>query len=64
MNPIEIPGGDQCGGDFPTSDAARVRELLVRQVSAPVRWEESVLEMAELGESALLKSARERFSPG
>lgn len=33
----------------PNQDAARVRELLVRQVCAPVRWEESVQKMAELG---------------
>jgi [acyl-carrier-protein] S-malonyltransferase len=30
-------------------DAARVRDLLVRQVSAPVRWEESVAAMLALG---------------
>ncbi|NJC88812.1 MAG: ACP S-malonyltransferase [Desulfuromonas sp.] len=34
---------------MPNQDAARVRELLVRQVCAPVRWEESVRTMAELG---------------
>ncbi|HEY6839066.1 MAG TPA: ACP S-malonyltransferase [Geobacteraceae bacterium] len=34
---------------LPNGDKARVKELLVRQVSAPVRWEESVLKMAELG---------------
>jgi [acyl-carrier-protein] S-malonyltransferase len=33
----------------PNQDASRVRELLVRQVCAPVRWEESVQKMAELG---------------
>jgi [acyl-carrier-protein] S-malonyltransferase len=33
----------------PNQDAARVRELLTRQVTAPVRWEESVLKMAEMG---------------
>ncbi|MCM2263619.1 MAG: ACP S-malonyltransferase [Desulfuromonadales bacterium] len=33
----------------PNRDAACVRELLVRQVCAPVRWEESVQKMAELG---------------
>jgi len=31
------------------SDAQRVKELLVTQVSAPVRWEESVQNMAALG---------------
>ncbi len=33
----------------PNSDPARVRDLLVRQVCAPVRWDGSVLKMAELG---------------
>jgi [acyl-carrier-protein] S-malonyltransferase len=33
----------------PNSDVGRVKELLVAQVSAPVRWEESVQKMAELG---------------
>lgn len=34
---------------LPNTDETRIKELLVRQVSAPVRWEESVLKMAELG---------------
>ena len=34
---------------LPNSDCSRVRELLVAQVCAPVRWEESVLKMTELG---------------
>jgi [acyl-carrier-protein] S-malonyltransferase len=33
----------------PNQDAGRIKELLVAQVSAPVRWDESVLKMAELG---------------
>ena len=33
----------------PTEDPARIRELLVRQVTAPVRWEESVQRLVELG---------------
>lgn len=33
----------------PNSDAQRVKELLVAQVSAPVRWEESVQNMATAG---------------
>lgn len=33
----------------PNKDSARLTELLVRQVSAPVRWDESVACMAELG---------------
>lgn len=33
----------------PNQDASRVRELLVKQVSAPVRWQETIAEMARLG---------------
>lgn len=33
----------------PNESGARARELLVQQVTAPVRWEESVLQMAEQG---------------
>lgn len=33
----------------PNNDSAHLAELLVRQVSAPVRWDESVACMAELG---------------
>jgi [acyl-carrier-protein] S-malonyltransferase len=33
----------------PNSHADRVKDLLVAQVSAPVRWDESVVRMAELG---------------
>lgn len=33
----------------PNRDPGRVRELLVRQVTAPVRWEESIQRIAELG---------------
>jgi len=33
----------------PNESGARARELLVQQVTAPVRWEDSVLRMAELG---------------
>ncbi len=33
----------------PNSDAGRVKQLLVSQVSAPVRWDESVTTMADLG---------------
>jgi [acyl-carrier-protein] S-malonyltransferase len=34
---------------LPNSSGARVRELLVAQVCAPVRWDESVQKMAEVG---------------
>lgn len=33
----------------PNADAARVKDLLISQVSAPVRWDESVVKMKELG---------------
>lgn len=33
----------------PNGDSSRIRDLLVRQVSAPVRWEESVAAMAAMG---------------
>jgi [acyl-carrier-protein] S-malonyltransferase len=33
----------------PNQDAARVKDLLARQVTAPVRWEESVRCLADLG---------------
>jgi [acyl-carrier-protein] S-malonyltransferase len=33
----------------PNLDPARVRELLTRQVTAPVRWEESVQRLAAMG---------------
>jgi [acyl-carrier-protein] S-malonyltransferase len=34
---------------LPNADGGRVRDLLVSQVCAPVRWEESVQKMTELG---------------
>lgn len=33
----------------PNADSSRVRELLIRQVSAPVRWQETVVCMVNLG---------------
>ena len=39
----------------PNADAARVRELLVSQVSAPVRWDESVREMVRLGVTSFVE---------
>lgn len=55
----------------PTSDAARIRELLVAQVTAPVRWEESVQTIAklgvtrayELGSGSVLKGLVKRIAP-
>ncbi len=40
---------------LPNSDALRARDLLVAQVCAPVRWEESVLKMSELGVSRFIE---------
>jgi [acyl-carrier-protein] S-malonyltransferase len=34
---------------IPNQDASRVRQLLVRQVSAPVRWQETITCMVDLG---------------
>lgn len=39
----------------PNQDPARVAELLVRQVSAPVRWDESVRFMVDAGVSSFLE---------
>jgi [acyl-carrier-protein] S-malonyltransferase len=33
----------------PNMDALRLKDLLVRQVSSPVRWDESVANMAQSG---------------
>jgi [acyl-carrier-protein] S-malonyltransferase len=55
----------------PTQDAARIKELLVAQVTAPVRWEESIQAIAklgvtrayELGSGAVLKGLVKRIAP-
>ena len=39
----------------PNDDPARVRDLLVRQVCAPVRWDGSVRKMTELGVSRFIE---------
>jgi [acyl-carrier-protein] S-malonyltransferase len=39
----------------PNQDPARVRDLLTRQVTAPVRWEESVQRMASMGVSSAVE---------
>jgi len=54
----------------PNADAARVKELLVSQVTAPVRWEESIQAMVglgvttayELGAGAVLKGLVKRIA--
>ena len=55
----------------PTQDPARIKELLIQQVTAPVRWEESVQCIAklgitrafELGSGAVLKGLVKRIAP-
>jgi [acyl-carrier-protein] S-malonyltransferase len=55
----------------PTTDPARIRALLVEQVTRPVRWEESVQAIArlgvtrayELGSGAVLKGLVKRIAP-
>jgi len=39
----------------PNADAARIKDLLVRQVTAPVRWEESVQAIAQAGVTRALE---------
>jgi [acyl-carrier-protein] S-malonyltransferase len=39
----------------PNADAGRITELLVRQVDSPVRWEETVVAMAEAGVTRALE---------
>jgi [acyl-carrier-protein] S-malonyltransferase len=54
----------------PTRDAAQIKDLLVRQVTAPVRWEESIQAIAklgvtrayELGSGAVLKGLVKRIA--
>jgi len=46
--PLEIPVVSNVEAR-PNEDEARIKELLVRQVSAPVLWEASVQQMVELG---------------
>lgn len=40
---------------LPNSDSSRVKELLVTQVSAPVRWDESVRKMVSLGVTSFIE---------
>ena len=55
----------------PNQDAARVRDLLTAQVTAPVRWEESVNRLAamgitaavEVGEGVVLAGLVRRIAP-
>jgi [acyl-carrier-protein] S-malonyltransferase len=55
----------------PTQDTARIKDLLVRQVTTAVRWEESIQTIAklgvtrglELGSGAVLKGLVKRIAP-
>jgi len=55
----------------PTQDAAQIQRLLLQQVTAPVRWEESIQYVAkfgvttayELGSGAVLKGLVKRIAP-
>ena len=40
---------------LPNADSTRIRELLVTQVSAPVRWDESVRQMVSLGVTSCIE---------
>jgi [acyl-carrier-protein] S-malonyltransferase len=54
----------------PTTDPAQIKDLLIRQVTAPVRWEESIQAIAklgvtkayELGSGAVLKGLVKRIA--
>ncbi len=48
VNPLRIPVVTNVEA-APNADAARVKELLVTQVSAPVRWDASVEAMSRMG---------------
>lgn len=48
VSPMEVPVVTNVEAR-PNAEASRVRELLVTQVSAPVRWDESVRAMSDLG---------------
>lgn len=55
----------------PTSDPTQIHQLLIQQVTAPVRWEESIQKIAslgvtkayELGSGAVLKGLVKRIAP-
>jgi [acyl-carrier-protein] S-malonyltransferase len=56
----------------PNQDGGRIRDLLIRQVTAPVRWEESVSRIAamgiaqawEIGAGTVLSGLVKRIAPG
>jgi len=55
----------------PTTDPTQIHQLLIQQVTAPVRWEESIQKIAslgvtkayELGSGAVLKGLVKRIAP-
>lgn len=54
VQPLAVPVISNVEAE-PNADSGRVRELLIAQVSAPVRWEESVQRMAQLGVSRFVE---------
>ncbi len=48
LGPMTLPVVSNVEAE-PNHDSARIKELLVRQVSSPVRWDESVRRMVSLG---------------
>lgn len=48
----------------PNQDAARVRDLLARQVTAPVRWQESIERLAAIGVSEAIELGAGRVLAG
>jgi [acyl-carrier-protein] S-malonyltransferase len=71
IRPMQIPVVTNVEAT-PNLDAARVRELLTRQVTAAVRWEETMLKLAalevteaiEVGQGAVLAGLAKRIVPG
>lgn len=54
VQPLSIPVVTNVDAE-PNQDSDRVRDLLVRQVSAPVRWEESMRRMISLGVTSFVE---------
>lgn len=54
VSPLSLPVITNVEAE-PNSDPERVKDLLVAQVSAPVRWEDSVRRMADLGVTSVVE---------
>jgi [acyl-carrier-protein] S-malonyltransferase len=54
VHPLSVPVVSNVTAQL-NSDAGQVASLLVRQVTAPVRWEESVLQLIQCGVSRVLQ---------